>query len=215
MTVDLTLVGTPFSTTPTWTIEEFHQEVVNSITTATTDQRVLVGQINGSAPVSDVGPWWNQNSWWFWSGSVYVPAVIKLGNAFNQVTLTATVASPNKTQILQDKDGTIALTSDVFTGRGTVIPLIAATTTLLWSAGNSFSVPLDKNTTLVNSASQPGQEITIAIYNPAAWTVTYPSDVVWEGGTAPTTPAITETDIVIFRNVGGSIYGRLAINAAS
>lgn len=207
--VTLTLAPSAFSVNPAWTIEQYHQALIASISSSTTSSLVMLGQVGGSAPVSNVGPWLNGTTWFAWNGSTYVPATIKVGDATYQITLAGT-PTVNRTITLPDASGTLALTSD--TTRATVSPTVSATTTIDWSLSNSFAIALDKNITIANTNSLSGQEISIAIYNPAAWTVTWPGSVSWSGGTAPTQTTGAKTDVYRLCNIGGTVYGRAVQN---
>ena len=58
---------------------------------------------------------------------------------------------------------------------------------------------------------------TVYQYNTATpATITYDPDLQWSGGTAPTTPAIGETDVITFNTTdGGTTYkSALAIDGA-
>lgn len=205
-TVNLLLVPSVFSSNPTWTLEQFHQALIASITTSTTSSNVILGQVGGILPVSNIGPWLNGTTWFSWNGSTYVPATIKVGGATYQVTLAATPTA-NRTITLPDKDGTLATTDDLNTGRGTTT-LSGAGPNMDWSLTGSFALSLTANTTLTVSNSLPGQIVQFAIYNPASWTFTWPASINWSGGVAPTAPASTKTDVHELKNIGGVIYGR-------
>jgi microcystin-dependent protein len=65
------------------------QDLANIIidnTTATVDATFLVGQIGGTVPHSNIGPWANGDEWWFWNSRLgqYTPS--------NQGTPVGTIA---------------------------------------------------------------------------------------------------------------------------
>ena len=206
-TVTLSLTASAFSITPTWTVEQFHQALAASLSAGTTTSNVMLGQVGGSAPLSNVGPWLNGTTLFAWNSgsSTYVPATIKIGDATNQITLAGTPTA-NRTITIPDATGTLALTSDI--NRATVSPTLAATVNIDWSLSNSFAIPLDRNITITNSNSLSGQEIQVTIYNPAAavWTVAWGADVHYVS--TPTQSTNNKTDNYWLRNVAGTICGR-------
>lgn len=57
---------------------EYLSDVLNLIAESlhgTMDVHLLTGQIGGSRPTGDVGPWLNGIEWWYWNGKKYVPTV--------------------------------------------------------------------------------------------------------------------------------------------
>lgn len=209
-TITLTLTPSAFSVTPTWTVEQFHQALAASLSVSTTSSNVVLGQVGGSAPLSDIGPWLHDTTWFAWDSvsSSYKPATIKIGGATFQVTLSGAPTAA-RTIAFPDATGTLALTTDI--NRATVAPTVSATTTIDWSLSNSFAIALDKNITIANSNSLSGQEIEISIYNPAAWTVTWPASVHFSGA-APVQTTGSKTDRYFLRNVAGTIYARYVQN---
>lgn len=183
--VTLTLTPEAFAADPMWTVEEYHQELIRSITAATTDSHVIVGRLGGAEPSSDIGPWLKNNtSWYVWDGSSrYVPETILVGDENYQVTLASGAISLNRTQNLQDKDGVIATTDDVFGGRGSVTLASGDSPEIDWSASNNFSLNMvtDISPTMANSL--PGQEISVAIYNATSdKTITWEDTIHWTAG---------------------------------
>lgn len=216
-TINLTLVATAFDSNPSWTVEQFHQAVVNSITSATTTSSVLVGRVGGSMPGTDIGPWLNDGTWFYHNGSTYVPAILQIGDAGKQITLTGD-PSDNRSIVFPDKDGTVALLSDVYEGgRGTDFPTIGATTTLDWGIALSFSVPLTQNTSILNVSSLPGQEAVLGIYNTSpGYTVTWTdSGINWGDTGSPAASTVSKSHVIRLRNIGGQIYGKLEVSNAT
>jgi hypothetical protein len=144
--------------------------------------------------------------WKYWNGTAYTPFKVWVGDPNHVVQLNADSLTTNRVQNLQDKDGTIALTSDLFSGRPTQI-LSGATPSIDWSSSGTYSILLSANTTFTSTLSQPGQEIYIAITNPSTYTVTWPSNFTWPGGTPPTQSVTNKTDLYRLKNVAGTIYG--------
>lgn len=205
-TVNLVLIPADLDIEPTWTVADFHQAFVESITSAVTSSNVILGQVGGTAPASPIGPWLNGTTLYAWNGSAYAPATIKVGTATYQVTLAGT-PTVNRIINLPDKDGTLALTSDIT--HATVTPTLGPTVTIDWSAGDSFAIALDQNITIAHTNTVPGKEVSIAIYNPAAasWTVTWPAENLFESA-APTQSTDDKTDVHWVRNIGGTLYAR-------
>lgn len=208
-TVTLAPAASAFSPNPTWTVEQYHQALIASITTSTTSSNVVLGQVGGTTPASNVGPWLSDTAWYVWNGSAYVPSTIKVGGATYQVTLAGTPTA-NRTITLQDKDGTLATLDDIRTGQGTTT-LSGTSVTVDWSLSDSFALSLSGNTTVAMSNSQPGQVKRVAIYNSSTHTVTW-SGVAWPSGSAPVQTTGGKSDIYILSNIGGSIFGRFLQN---
>ena len=55
--------------------------------TATISGNILVGQIGGIQPTSNVGPWLNGNSWWFWNAALssYQPGISTAATFFSTI----------------------------------------------------------------------------------------------------------------------------------
>ena len=217
--VNIKFTADPLPEDFTGSLQDFQTRFLQNLRGSIDETSVLGGQMGGSKPTSDVGPWFNGDSWHIWNGSDYVPATVKVGGAGFVVQLgdyTTAGASdilPNKIQTLQDKDGTIALLSDVYVGRPCVT-LIGTTPTVDWSLGHHFTQILGGNTTVRHSNSQPGQRIVVSLKNNAtSYSVTWSSTpaVFWPAGTPPSQTA-SKTDLYIFENVAGSIFGRQVAN---
>lgn len=172
------------------------------------DTKLILGQIGGSEPLSDIGPWLDGRTWKAWNGSNYTPAVINIGAAGDYIGLTANPTS-NRTQTLQDKEGTVALLSDIRDGRASV-NLGLTSNVIDWSTSDNFfhSYSADQVYTIANSL--PGQEIAIAFSSTGAHTPTFPDYVLWPGGTPPA--AQSGVTIILLENVAGTIYGEIVGN---
>ena len=199
----------------TGTLQDFQDRFLLNLRGTIDDSQVLAGQIGGSKPDTDVGPWLNGDSWHVWNGSEYVPTTVKVGGAGfvvqlgDYTTVGDTGILPTNVQTLQDKDGVIALLSDVYVGRPCVI-LSGTTPTIDWNLGHHFAlIPLSGNTTFKIANSQDGQRVVVAVRNAATtYTVTWPSSIFWTGGSAPTQSVTNKTDLYILDNIGGSVFGR-------
>lgn len=199
-------------------LQDFQTRFLLNLTGTISETQVLIGQIGGAKPETNVGPWLNNNTWYIWNGIEYVPTTIRVGGAGYTVQLGNYTTSgdskssilPDRIQTLQDKDGTVALLSDVYEGRPAVT-LTGTAPTIDWSQGHHFVETLSGNTTVKMSNSVDGQKIAVALRNNAtSYTVTWPTYVFWPNGT-PTQTA-SKTDLYIFRNIGGSILGRQVAN---
>jgi microcystin-dependent protein len=56
-------------------LQQYANVIIDNVT-ATVDATFLTGQMGGTMPTSDVGPWANGDEWWFWNASLgqYVPS---------------------------------------------------------------------------------------------------------------------------------------------
>jgi hypothetical protein len=92
--------------------------------------------------------------------------------------------------------------------------LSGATPTINWSDGHHFTQILPSNVTISHINSQPGQRIVVTLKNNAtSYTVTWSANagIFWPAGSAPAQTA-SKTDLYVFENVGGSIFGRQVAN---
>ena len=93
-----------------------------------------------------------------------------------------------------------------------VANLTGSTAVADWSAAGAAALTLDSNATVdfVNHVS--GQTYRMAVTNTGDYTVTWPANVKWPGGTAPVQTTGAHTDIYTFIQVGAEIYGIAAQN---
>lgn len=84
-------------------------------------------------------------------------------------------------------------------------------TNIDWSTANTFQYGLAGNTTFTFANSVDGNSITIAVYNPSTYTVTWPT-VSWSGGVAPIQTVGAHTDVYTFVQMGSTIYGSVVQN---
>ena len=212
--MNITFTADPLPSNFRGTLQDFQSRFLLNLTGTISDNQVLTGQVGGTQPTSNVGPWLNGDTWYVWNGAQYVPSTVKVGGTGYTVQLSSSNTSsilPDNTQTLQDKDGTIALLSDVYVGRPCVV-LIGTTPVIDWGAGHNFSSVLSGNTTITMINSQDGQEIAVALTNNAtSWSVTWPSYVFWSNQTSPLQTA-SHTDVYILSNIGGTIFGRQLAN---
>ncbi len=213
--INITFTADPIPSDFTGSLQDFQTRFLQNLRGSIDETAVLSGQMGGSKPTSDVGPWFNGDSWHIWNGSDYVPATVKIGGAGFVVQLgdyTTEGAGdilPTYIQTLQDKDGVIALLDDVYVGRPAVV-LSGTTTSIDWNLGHHFTEILAGNTTITHRNSQPGQRIAVTLKNNStSYSVTWAATpaVAWPSGSAPSQTA-SKTDLYIFENVAGTILGR-------
>lgn len=197
-------------------MQDFQSRFLLNLKGTVPDGNLLRGKIGGTKPNTNIGPWLNGSTWYVWNGSEYVPATLKVGGAGFIVQLgdytsvgSSAIALPTYVQTLQDKDGTVALLDDIYKGRDAVV-LTGTTPVIDWNLSNNFVETLSGNSTMGMDNSQDGQEIFVALRNNAtSYSVTWQAVPVifWSSGVAPTQTA-SKTDMYIFKNIGGSIFGR-------
>ena|SRR2546430_15547442 len=218
--MNITFTADPLPLDFKGTLQDFQNRFLLNLKGTISDTQVLIGQVGGSKPTSNIGPWLNGDTWYVWNGSEYIPTTVKVGGAGFTVQLGSYTTVGNstsniladKTQLLQDKDGTIALLSDVYVGRPAVL-LTGTTPTIDWSQGHHFAQTLTGNTAPRMINSQDGQTIAYSVRNNAtSFTMTWTSTpVFWITGTPPAQTA-SKTDLYIFKNIGGTIFGRQIAN---
>ncbi len=170
---------------------------------------LLLGQIGGTMPVSNVGPWLNGTVWYVWSGSTYIPATLELDNSGHKITFSAETLTADRNVQFQDEDGIVAMLSDVYTGRGTTV-VTGATPALDWSVNLSFYETTAVSITPTFTNYLPGQRMTFLVVTTAmSMTVTWPTYVLWAGGTPPVQTVAGGADLYSFFNLAGTIYGKV------
>lgn len=163
------------------------------------DSAVITGQVGGTEPLSNIGLWfppvtgsttspsgivyaWNSTS------AKYLPAPLVAGQLVgtsiytNEIQSTATADRVNK---LPDKDGTIALTSDINTGTG-VKTFTGGAVTVNWEDRKEAYINLTSNCIIALSGTPTDsqeQDFWIENNNSHAYTVTFPVYVLWPSGT--------------------------------
>lgn len=216
--INITFTADPLPADFSGSLQDFQTQFLINLRGSIAETDVLTGQIGGIMPTTNVGPWLNNDTWFVWNGVEYVPSTVKVGGSGYIVQLGSptTVGDskeaivPSRTQLLQDKDGTVALLSDVYVGRACV-SLTGTNPTIDFNLGHHFAQTLSGNTTYKIANSQDGQRIAISVRNNAtSYTVTWPSNVFWPSG-APTQTA-SKTDVYLIENIGGSLFGRQIAN---
>lgn len=176
----------------------------------------LTGQLNGTAPTSDVGPWLNQTIWEVWNDDEarYLPAAVVAGRMYLGTLVTTEIksgATVNRTLTTPDKDGTIATTADINTPN--------ATQTL---GGSSFFIDGAQRTTfyvVLSGTTSIGvanfvDNLKVDVYleqpNNSSFTVTWTPAIIWIGGTPTMSTAASghrSIDHYTIRKVGDLYFG--------
>ncbi|MCL4405314.1 MAG: prepilin-type N-terminal cleavage/methylation domain-containing protein [Patescibacteria group bacterium] len=89
-------------------------------------------------------------------------------------------------------------------------PTYSSSMTIDWSKGNTQKIVLTGNATLTFTNGQPGGKYSLMLVQDSTGgrTITWPSNVKWSGGTAPTlTTTANKTDFVGFIFGGSNYYG--------
>lgn len=216
--IDIKFTADPLPPDFSGTLQDFQDRFLLNLRGHISETQVLLGQVGGAKPLTNIGPWLNDATWYVWNGSEYVPTTVRVGGPGytvqlgNYTTVGDTKSSivASRTQLLQDKDGTVALLDDVYVGRPAVI-LTGTTPTIDWNLSNNFTETLPGNSTMKMSNFKDGQRIAVSLKNNAtSYTVTWPSYIFWPSG-APTQTA-SKTDLYLFRCIGGTILGRQVAN---
>lgn len=204
------------------------QALANSIAAGLTvdlslDSVVITGQVGGTEPVSNIGLWfppvtgsstspsgviyaWNATS------AKYLPAPLVAGQLvgttvfLSQIQSTATADRINK---LPDKDGTIAFLDDISTGTGTKT-FTGGAVTINWEDRKTAYITATGNVTIAMSGTPTDnqeQDFWIENNNSHSYTVTFPTEALWAGGT-PYTQTVSggatqrRIDHIILHNIG-------------
>ena len=212
MATTLTFADAGFpSSTFSGTVQDLVNAFVANLTATIPTTSVISGQIGGTAPVSDIGPWLDGRVWKSWAGSDYQPMLLEIGTSTHTILFAGTPTA-NRTQTFQDSTGIVALQSDVFSPRPSIdLSLTSPANQIDWSAAGSFYETITASNTFTMINSLPGQQIKISITSSIAGAVVFPSTILWVGGTNPT-QTVTGTDVYELWNVAGTIYGRQLLN---
>lgn len=190
------------------------QAILNDMTSTINTDNLLTGKVGGAAPTTNVGPWLNGMTWYAWDSvnSKYTPALIKIGGGGSSKFTVSLFSQPtaNRTVTFQDKDGYVALLSDLSDPRPTVV-LGSGQNNIDWSITTNYYKSISSNTVFTMNASLPGQEIWLVVKAAGGQTVTFPASVFWIGGSQPVQTS-GGTDFYILNNIAGQIYGRVLQN---
>lgn len=203
----------PFSGTQ----QDLVQAFVDNLTATVNENNLLLGQIGGTKPITDVGIWLDTSdgSIWVWDGAAYTPATVKLGNATDSITLSAGTLTADRTILLPDEDGTVALLSDIYVPRPTIV-VTGAAPSLDWSATETFFLSMPNSDVLATIAnSVPSQTVRLVATNSTGSTHQMGIDgVTWATLPTPNTglpPLIptAQTWMMELTNDAGTTYGRV------
>lgn len=191
-----------------FTLENIYYALANNIT-GSIDDTVLPAVSDPEQDQSHFAPWFTGDSWNVWDDTLkaYIPATTIVGN----VTLTAN-ATADRLQHIQNKAGIIALTSDAYIARETVI-LREGLVSVDWDKASSFRCALGVNrqTAIYMTHSKPGMEIELLVVNNGtSQTVAWDPAIQWPSGTAAQPPAAVPGQakalLVTLKNIAGTIY---------
>jgi hypothetical protein len=164
-------------------LDLFAQHLVGTL-----NGNVLVGQMNGSAPTSNIGVWVNGNVLYTWNTDEgrYLPLPLAIGRVYTGGVLNLTkifaLATTDRTLYTPDKTGTLAVTSDIF-GEKATQSLGGTSPVLDWNIeARHYYITLSGNTTLSVTNNKDGQERDIWVENPASASNTFViTGAVWPG----------------------------------
>ncbi len=178
---------------------------------------ILTGNtVSITAPISNVGPWFDGKMWWFWNNTMlsYTPEVHRLDGPNPDINTTIK-ATPTKSRLvfIQDKSGEMLLVNDIYVPRAMVI-LNSLPLTIDWSKSNDFIHVLKANSRIFMVGFREGQEIRAYVYNSAtAFSCNWPIYTLWPGGIEPTMPVSqagqSHCAEFTFVSLNGLLYGEL------
>ena len=197
----LTPVDNGFPVNFSGTLEQFKDAIIQYTTLTVDADSVVEGRVGGAAPTDHTIPWLDGRVWKAWDGSAWTALDVIISNGGHNVELSAATLTADRDIIFPNKDGTVALTADLFGATSSMI--IPGTNIIDWSESNNFYRSISANTTFTFKNSVPGQEIAVIIVATGSYTTTFPAN--WSGSHAQTASG---TDLYIFKNVAGVIYGR-------
>jgi hypothetical protein len=160
---------------------------------------------SGPAPKFDGGSWHS----WEIANHTFTPVNTQVQNVLLQASPTA-----SRRQLLNDKDGVVALLDDAYGKRPTVI-LPEGLVSVDWDSGNDFMCVLSGNrkSAFYMFHSRPGMEIDILLVNNGTNQLVQTWDplIHWPINIPPVVPAANAGTSAMLKvnlvNVGGTIYG--------
>jgi hypothetical protein len=159
---------------------------------------------------SVIAPWLNASTWFYFDlhKLAYLPTKLATGS----VSLAADPTA-ERLQATQDKNGTVALLTDVY-GAIDTISLPEGTCIVDWDIGRNFKCTLSHNrvTYFAMAHSRAGMEIQLLVVNAGGnQSILWDSLISWPNNTPPTMPVSqagsAKSILVNLRNVNGVIYG--------
>lgn len=165
----------------------------------------LTGQIGGTQPTQDVGPWLNGNNWWFWDPTLltYVPQSISSSLPTGSIIAFGGIAAPSGYLLC---DGSSYLISNQLALFGVIGTSYGNT------GGGTFRVPDYRGRVIMGAGSGPGltirsignapgtETVALAAFNHAAHTHT----ITDQQHQHSMTPALTATTQGL--QAGGATY---------
>jgi len=137
--------------------------------------------------------------------------VVLLSNTINDGQPNAIPVSAGGTSA-----ATVAAANQNLTPPTNKVTISSGAATIDWTLSNSFLInPLNANTTMSFTGSIDAQVITVIIQQSASYTVTWPSNVKWAGGTAPTqTTGSGKADVYrfVYSNSYNEYFGSVVQN---
>lgn len=160
---------------------------------------------SGTAPIFDGSSWFSREP----TSHAFKPINIRVNNVLLQSTPTA-----DRRQLLNNKDGTIALLDDVYGIKNTVI-VQEGLVSVDWNSGKDFMCVLSGNrrSTFYMFHSKPGMEIDLLLVNNGTNQLvnTWDPLIHWPTDTPPVVPAANTGTSAMLKvnlvNVAGIIYG--------
>ena len=81
-----------------------------------------------------------------------------------------------------------------------------------WALSCHYATEVSANTSFTFANAADGLDMTVALKMLGSFVPTFPSSVLWAGGSAPTHSNAGKTDIYFFEKLGGIIYGSAKIS---
>lgn len=163
------------------------------------DSAVITGQVGGTEPLTNIGLWFPPVTGsstspsgivyaWNVTSAKYLPAPLVAGQLIGThvyLTELQSTSTANRVQKLADKDGTVALLSDINTGTG-VKTFTGGAVTVNWEDRKEAYINLTSNCVITLSGTPTDsqeQDFWIENNNSHSYSVTFPAYVVWPSGT--------------------------------
>ncbi len=167
--------------------EDYSKLFVRALNASVSNDSVIYGRIGGVAPLSNIGPWADGQSWKTWSTSLgkYQFNTFAVGNKDFVARVDGTPTA-NRTLLVQDKSGILATTDDLYIPRQTYPFYGGSAFVIDWNASNTFYVELNGDGTIFGMFnSRHGQKIYIAINNPSNYDIFFVNQIGFSGGVQP------------------------------
>lgn len=149
--------------------------------------------------------------------SIWVPTALTAGSWSLRV---GSMGSQNKSAVTITGGSIVGITDLAVAdgGTGASTPTGArvnlANTTLApvannfdWALSCLYAVEVSANVTFTFANAADGLDLTVALKMLGSFVPTFPSSILWAGGSAPTHSNAGKTDVYFFERLGGVIYG--------